>query len=189
MCIVGIALISLVGNVDGLNSDYLLGDGLTLVGAVFYALQIIFIDNYQQKGADPMVLLIAEFLVVGLILLGSWAIFELPQTGISAITSITLEQWLKIGYLTVACTIFAQMAQMFGQRWTTANQSAVILSLEAVFGTLFSVIFGSEILTVAMVIGFVLTFTAIIVNELQINPLKLFMDKRKKEQVENLDNK
>ena len=180
MCVVGIALISLVGSGNEGGSSLLLGDGLTLCSAIFYSLQIIFIDNYQQNGADSIVLLVMEFFVVGVVLLLSWVVFELPSTGLQAIASINLEQWLKIGYLTVACTLFAQMAQIFGQRMTTANQSAVILSLEAVFGTLFSVIFGSEILTVFMVIGFILTFTSVIVNELQLDPIKLFCKKNKK---------
>ena len=74
--------------------------------------------------------------------------------------------------------MLAQMAQIYGQKFTTPNQASLILSLEAVFGTLFSVILGDEKLTVGLVIGFIIIFIAMIINELKLDPLKLFNNKK-----------
>jgi drug/metabolite transporter (DMT)-like permease len=180
-CITGVGMISLLGGDGGTGENVLLGDGLTLLCGVFYSLQIIFIDKFQKDGIDPMSLLTIEFLVVGVVLGISWAVFELPVSGLSAITNIDGSQWFSIIYLTIVCTLFAQFAQIMGQRFANPNQSAIILSLEAVFGAMFSVIFGTEKLTVFLVIGFVLTFSSILINEYKLDPIKIFCKNSKKE--------
>jgi len=179
ICITGVGMISLLGGKGETGSNLLLGDGLTLLSGVFYSLQIIYIDKFQKDGIDPMSLLTIEFLVVGVMLGISWLIFELPVSGIGAILNIGGSQWLSILYLTIVCTLFAQFAQIIGQRFANPNQSAIILSLEAVFGAMFSVIFGTEKLTVFLVIGFILTFSSILINEYKLDPIKLFCKKNK----------
>ena len=176
LCIIGIGVISFYGNAEH-GTNVLLGDIITLGSAVFYSLQIIFIESFQEKGTDPILLLVTEFFCVGIVLGFSWVVFELPYTGMSAVTNISLDQWLSIGYLTLVCTLFAQMAQIYGQRFTTANQSAIILTMEAVFGTAFSVIFGDESLSVLIIVGFALVFVSMMISELRLDPLKLFKRK------------
>ncbi len=182
LCILGVGLVALSGD-SGVGNNVLLGDGLTLVGAVFFSLQIIAIDKFQKSGADSMLLLIFELLTVGVLCGLSTIIFELPSASAHAY-SLNADQILKIGYLAVACTLFAQFAQIIGQKFTTANQSAIILSLEAVFGVLFSVIFASEKLTLMIIIGFVTIFVAILSSEVKIDVKKL-LNKNKKEGKEN----
>lgn len=172
LCLTGIGVISFFGKNES-GGNFLAGDAITLCSAVFYAFQIIFIDNFQKKGESPVFLLVTEFFCVGIVLAFAWLIFELPISGFSAVVNINLKQWLCIGYLTLACTFFAQTAQMFGQRFTTANQSAVILSSEAVFGTAFSVAFGEEKLTVFLVVGFVLVFASVLISEFRFNSKKI----------------
>lgn len=177
LCVVGIGLISLSGD-NGTGSNLILGDGLTLVSAVFFGFQIIFIDRFQQKGYDTLLMLIMQFLTVGVLFAISSLIFELPVRGVSGY-ALNGEQALKIGYLAVACTLFAQSAQMIGQKYTKPNQSAIILSLESVFGMLFSVLVGAEQLSVMLGIGFAVVFIAIMVSELKLDPMKLLRRKAK----------
>ena len=175
MCIVGIGFVAFSGESEQ-ASNTLLGDGLTLVCAIFYGLQIIFISRYQDAGEDTSVLLVLQLLTVGVVCAVLSVIFELPQG--TAGYSLDIKKILKIGYLAVVCTMLAQMAQIYGQKFTTPNQASLILSLEAVFGTLFSVILGDEKLTVGLVIGFIIIFIAMIINELKLDPLKLFNNKK-----------
>lgn len=183
LCIVGVGLVALSGD-SGVGENVLLGDGLTLVGAVFFSLQIIAIDKFQKRGADTMLLLIFELITVGVLCAISSLIFELPVVDISTY-ALSLEQILKIGYLAVACTLFAQFAQIVGQKFTTPNQSAIILSLEAVFGVLFSVLFANEQLTIMIILGFVTIFIAILYSEIKIDFRKIFSNKKDKEGKEN----
>ncbi len=182
MCVVGIGLVALSRD-DASGENVFLGDGLTLISAVFYGLQLIYIDKFRKDGADIKQMLSIELLTVGVLHVIASLIFELPTYGVQGF-ALNVEQILKIGYLTLTCTLFAQFAQMFGQRFTSANQSAIILSLEAVFGVIFSVIFAGEKLTLWLIVGFVVIFTAIMVSELQIQPLKLIKQKTDKQKGE-----
>ena len=175
LCVVGIGFVALWGK-QGSAINVYLGDGLTLVAAVFYALQIIFIAKFQGSGDDTGTLLTFQVLTVGVFCIILSAIFELPK-GFGGYC-LNLEQILKIGYLALACTLGAQMAQIFGQKFTTENQASLILSLEAVFGTLFSVILGDERLTIGLVIGFLIIFIAMMINEFKLDPVKLFNKKK-----------
>ena len=163
VCIVGIGFVSL-SNQEGTGSNVLLGDFLTIIAAVFFALQIIFIDKYQKQKDDFSALLFMELLTVGVICGIGSLIFELPNGTAGYI--LNSEQIFKILYLTIACTLVAQLCQMYGQKLTTSNQASLILSLEAVFGALFSVLLGNEVLSTGLIIGFVIIFIAMVLNEL-----------------------
>ncbi len=168
LCIIGIGFVVFSNGFD-LTGIYI-GDLLTLIAAIFYALQIIYIDKYQGEGQDSMQLLVVELLTVGVVNIILSLIFDAPK-GIQ-VYALNLDQILKIGYLTLFCTLMAQFFMMLGQKLTTANQASVILSLESVFGALFSVIFGSEKVTAFLIIGFLIIFIAVYVNELKKNPFK-----------------
>lgn len=177
LCLIGVGLVAFSGADNSTGESTLFGDILTLVGAVFYSLQILFIDRFQENKSEPISLLVVQFFVVGIVLLGASAIFELQTQGIKAY-ALNFDQLLKIGYLTLACTIYAQGAQFFGQRFITSpGQASLILSLEAVFGVIFSIIIGDEKLTIPLIIGFCVIFLAIIISELRLDPIKLFKKK------------
>jgi drug/metabolite transporter (DMT)-like permease len=173
---VGIGLVAL-SNAQGVGDNTLFGDSLTLISAIFFGLQIIFIDKFQNQGHDTIRLLVVQLLTVGVIFAVSSVIFELPKEGIIGY-ALSTDQILKIGYLTLACTLFAQFAEITGQKFTSPNQASIVLSLESVFGVLFSVIFAGEILTPTIIVGFVVIFMAIMISELKLNPLSLIKYKK-----------
>ena len=177
LCLVGIGLIALSGD-SGTGENLILGDGLTFIGAIFFAFQIVFIYKYQKKGLDNVLLLIFNFLTVGVLFIILSLIFELPVRGIQGYALNASQAW-RIIYLAVMCTLYAQSAQLIGQQFTTANQSAIILSLEAIFGVLFSVIFGTEKLSIILGVGFAVVFIAILISELNIDPKKLLKKRAK----------
>ena len=171
ICIVGIGLIALSGD-EQAGESALFGDGLTLVGAVFFGLQIVFISRFQAKGEDSIILLIFEFLTAGLIFAIISFTAEMSYYGIEAY-ALNGDTLFNIIYLLLACTLFAQSAQMIGQKYTATNQSALILSLESVFGMLFSVIMGVEKITLVLGVGFAVVFVAILISEIQIEKRKI----------------
>lgn len=155
LCIIGIGFVSL-------NGDFSIGIGdlLTICSGVFYALQIIFTAKYASHD-DPMQLLFVELTVIAIVF---W-VTTLSAEGTVGI-KIEAESFLPIIYLAVVCTAGAQLCQMLGQRWTSSNSAAIILSLETVFGTLFSVIFYKEKITWQLWIGFVIIFIAVLLGEI-----------------------
>ena len=69
--------------------------------------------------------------------------------------------------LSLICTTVGFLIQTVGQKYLSANTVSLLLSLEAVFGTLFSVIFLGEVLTGRMILGCVLMFSALLLSELR----------------------
>ena len=178
VCIVGIGLISFSGGSNESGSNLLLGDGLTLFSTIFFALQIIYIDSFSES-ANGKVVLPVQVVSAGIFLFIVSAITELPVYDIKDFI-IKGDKIFNVAYLTLACTLFCQFGQFYGQMLSTSSsQSALILSLESVFGAVFSVIFGDEKLSFLLVVGFVIVFIATIITVMQIDVLKIFRKRDK----------
>ncbi len=70
-------------------------------------------------------------------------------------------------YLTLFCTLLTQFLQIFGQKFTSSGKSSIVMSFEAVFGTVFSVILGHEKLSVQLILGFLSVFISLIIVDLK----------------------
>ena len=152
-CLAGIGFVSLDGDLSVMP-----GDWLTLVGGVFFALHIAFVAHFNSD-KDAVTLTLVQFFTAGVICgAGSLCFETLPS-------SVPPAAWTEIIYLAVCGTAVAMLLQNVGQKYVSSSSAAIILSLEALFGVLFSVIFGYENLSVKLVIGFALIFFAIITSE------------------------
>ena len=99
LCIVGIGLVALSGE-SSTGESYLLGDGLTIVCAIFFALQIIEIDRFQKSGSDAIVLLTYQLLTVAVLFTILTLAYEVPVYGIESF-KLHVDQILKIAYLSL----------------------------------------------------------------------------------------
>ena len=155
LCIVGIGFISLDGSLT-----IRFGDAMTLVCAVFYALHIILVSQFAQ-GRNIYVLTMWQFVGVAICSLIVGGLFE-PMPDWAA---VPMDCWISLAYLAVACTMVALLFQNIGQAHLPPASAALLLSLESVFGVVFSVALGAETLTLRIVFGFALVFAAIIISE------------------------
>jgi drug/metabolite transporter (DMT)-like permease len=177
MCMVGIGFVSLDAD---LNIGF--GEILTVISGLFFALQLIGIFKFGQR-EDMIQLLIVELLFSTLVFFAISLVSESKSYPIA----LKFMDILPILYLSVFATIMAQILQMYGQKVTTANEASLILCLEAVFGTLFSVIFYKEVMTAKLYIGFAIIFVALVISETKlefltkgIDKIKIRRDNRKK---------
>lgn len=175
LCVVGIGLVAISGS-EG-DDNMALGASLTLACAVFYGLQIVFTGKFHESKSDVMQLLFVQLLTVGVIITVCSIAFELPFCGVSAY-KINSEQVWRVIYLTLVCTLYAQLAQILGLKFTESNQASIILSLEAVFGVIFAIIIGDEKMTPTLIVGFSVIFIGTILSELKLDVLKLFGKKK-----------
>jgi len=157
VCITGITMISVSG---GDFSSVCYGDLLTLLGGVFYSLHMVAVATFS-RGRNILLLTMLQFLFSGIIAWFPAIAFETFPTELSplAVTSII--------YLSVMATCLCYILQNAGQKFTTPSTASLILSLEAVFGVLFSVMFTSEKITPKIFTGFALVFLAIIISEVK----------------------
>ncbi len=156
LAIVGIGFLTLEGSMATIN----IGDILTLICAVAFAFDI-FYTNHFVKTENAISLTIVQFItaatlgVFGVLIQG-----DMP-------TSIENEAVLAIIYLAVFSTTIAYVCQNVGFKYTTATKGAIILSLEALFGMIFSVLFLHEAMTARLIIGAAIIMGAILLTELK----------------------
>lgn len=158
MCVLGIGLVSLSG-----TSPFNIGDALTLVCGIFYALQIILTERFIGD-CDALSLTGVEFGMAAVICLAGALIFESAPVGLS------LELWGSIAYMGVMCTALCFFLQTWGMRYTPSSTAAVIMTFESVFAIIISVIFYDEPVTVRLICGFTLIIASVIISEMA--PLK-----------------
>lgn len=134
------------------------GEILAILGAIFFAGQITALGHYTKQG-DVCLLSVFQMLTCCILGFVCAVIFEeAPQ-------NIGLEMLMPVSYLGVFSTFLAFLCQTVGQKYTTSARAAIIMSLESVFGTLFSIMILSEKLTINVGIGACLILVSVIIAE------------------------
>lgn len=155
LCLCGIALVSLNG---GFNMQA--GDLLSLLSSISFAIAIFLVSVYSEK-CDVMLMTITEFVTMAVL---SW--ISIPFANESFIrVSWDVSLIVSLVFLSLLSSVVAFVFQNIGQKHIPASQASLILSMEAVFGVIFSIIFYGEALTYKTAAGFLLIFIAIIVSE------------------------
>ncbi len=156
-CLAGLACVAYGG--EGTFS-LRFGDLITLLSAVFLSLHVLYTAKLSP-GHSVTVLTIVQFLVAGLMGIGSGLLLE-PTPDFA---NLSQETWISLGYLTVFASCIALGLQNAAVARVDPAQASLFLSLEAVFGVLFSVMFLAETPTPTALLGFGLIFAAIVVSE------------------------
>jgi drug/metabolite transporter (DMT)-like permease len=69
-------------------------------------------------------------------------------------------------YLGIFSTSISFFIQTYAQNKVHANKTALLLSTESLFGSIFSVILLGELLTPKLILGCIIIFLAILISEL-----------------------
>lgn len=141
LSIIGIAVMSLES-----FTQVNLGDVLTLGAALFFALQIIFTNEFVEN-ENIFTLTTIQVGTAGLLGL----IVSLIRNDV--VQPLEMEGIIAAVYLGAISTMLAFLLQTASQRYTSETETAIILSTEAVFGMLFSAVILKEIITIKMLIG------------------------------------
>lgn len=142
------------------------GDLFLIGDAVLFAFQILFIDFFMERGAEPVLTTCVEFLFVGLCLLPPALLIERPSAdAIWAARGTILYAGLMSG--AVGYTM-----QMLGQRELEPTGASLLMSLESVFAALFGWLLLGERMTARELFGCALVFAAVILSQLPIGKQK-----------------
>ena len=162
LCVIGIGFVSLNGDLS-MN----LGDILTLCGGFLYAIHILMVQHFSKdlnEGAFTAIQFVGGAILACIVAI----IFE----DIQIITQIQSSIFFQIFYLAFFATAMTMVCQTVGQKYTNECRASLILSLESVFGVLFSVLFYGEVLSIPIIIGFAIIFIALIISETKLSFLK-----------------
>jgi len=156
------SVISLAGLwvLTGGMSDVNVGDLITLVGAMAYALHVLYSDKYMKSGVDPVLISCQQFVFVGLMSLATALVlgrsFEIS----------TSSAWRAIVFVALFPTLSAFVIQMFAQRITEPLKVSLIFASQPVFAAMFAWTLGGEDPVLHRALGGILIVVALIVASL-----------------------
>jgi len=153
LCLFGIGILSLRG---GLGMS--VGDILTVLSGVPCAVNIV-ISSIVCQNKNPLLLTTIELGVVAVL---AWICVLFTNTFPKAFPLNTVGGIVYLGLVATALCLFLQS---YGLKYAEASIGGMLLSLESVFGVLFSVIIYHEKITFRMIVGFLLIFVAIILSQ------------------------
>lgn len=152
LALAGIAFLSLRG-----SAEIQIGDFITLGFALLFSAQIVIVGNLPEKCKTIPITFYQT--LASAVFAGIAAFCTGIPNGLFSIHS-----WTGIVYLGVINTAVALGLQNFAQKYTSESHAALLLSLESVFGLIFSILYYGDILTLRMAIGCALIFAALLVS-------------------------
>jgi len=154
-CVIGGYFLSDIG-----DADIRFGDSLVLIGALFWALHIIYIGKIIKKFDLPFFIALAQNFIVAVLSFVLVFIFE--EFDFSKIKLETVE----ILYAGVLSGGVAFALQLFGQRNISAAPAAIVMSLEGIVAAVAAWIILNQILGLNNIIGCSLILSGILLSQL-----------------------
>ena len=154
-CVLGGYFLSDINNVE-----VRFGDTLVLIGAVFWALHIIYIGKIILRFDLPFFIALLQNLIVATLSFVLVILFE--EFDFSKIKLETIE----ILYAGILSGGAAFALQLFGQKNISAAPAAIIMSLEGVVAAISAWIILSQILGINNIIGCLLILTGVLLSQL-----------------------
>ena len=154
-CVVGGYFLSDIG-----NADVRFGDSLVLVGALFWALHIIYIGKIIKQFNLPFFIALLQNIIVSALSFVLVIIFE--EIDFSKIKLETFE----ILYAGILSGGAAFALQIFGQKNIAAAPAAIIMSLEGVVAAIAAWIILNQILGINNIIGCTLILSGVLLSQL-----------------------
>ncbi len=154
-CIIGGYFLS-----DINNTEIRFGDSLVLIGALFWALHIIYIGKIIHRFDLPFFIALIQNLIVAALSFILVIIFE--EINFSKIALETIE----ILYAGILSGGVAFALQLFGQRNISAAPAAIVMSLEGVVAAIAAWIILNQFLNINNIIGCSLILAGVLLSQL-----------------------
>ena len=154
-CVLGGYFLSDINNVE-----VRFGDTLVLIGAVFWALHIIYIGKIILKFDLPFFIALMQNLIVATLSFVLVLIFE--EIDFSKIKLETIE----ILYAGILSGGAAFALQLFGQKNISAAPAAIVMSLEGVVAAISAWVILNQILGINNIIGCLLILSGVLLSQL-----------------------
>ncbi len=168
LVLVGLILLSSKGEnvfdfINQLGSDFNLGDLLTLLCALLFAFQVVYVDVFTKK-YEFMPMVFIQLLITGL---GGFALAYLFSTSSLEQVKLTINTNLifAIVYTSIFASILATIIQLKYQKLVSPTKAGIIFSIEPIFAAIFAYFLLSEKISNFGFIGCVLIFAGVIVSE------------------------
>ena len=159
LSLTGIGLLALGGDdISGIN----IGDILTLLCGLFFALHILWTEKCNKEGCDTIIITMLQFAFAAFF---GWILAPFMDGAFPIVAIQTPKVVLSMLYLGLFSSMICFSLQNIGLKYVQSSLASLFLSFESVFGVLFSTIFMHETLTLKMAVGCALIFSAIVIAE------------------------
>lgn len=172
--------VTLVLNIYNDNSNFNIGDGLTIICGAMFALQFIVLDKFaNQKGDDEKInafnFTFIQLLVVALLAILTTLIFEKDKFAIIEWTGSSVG-WLC--FLGICATAIAYLLQFFAQERISADLTSVLSCSDSMFALVLSIIIGFDVFSWTLICGGLLMLIGMVFAAL---PIKKLLRKKQDE--------
>lgn len=154
-----LALVGIFYLNGGHLSDFNIGDGLMVIGAVFWGVQVFLIGLLGRETGLPVIISAISFVAVGILSSALAFGFETPDLGAIG------DGWIEIAYAGIMSTAVAYTLQAVAQQYVPAPNAAIVLSAESLFAALGGALLLGERLSPLGYAGATLIFVAIVLVE------------------------
>ncbi|MCS7228526.1 MAG: DMT family transporter [Candidatus Kryptonium sp.] len=142
-----------------LGRDFTIGDFLTLLCAVMFALYIVYLDIYSRLHPTSILVLIQ-------LATTSIASFLIAPFFEDIKLNFTFQLFFALVYTSLLATILATYIQTEYQKFTTPTRAAVIFTMEPVFAGAIAWVFLNEHLSSFALLGSALMLGGLLISEL-----------------------
>ncbi len=169
LVLVGLIMLSSKGEnivdfIKQLGSDFNLGDLLTLLCALLFAFQVVYVDVFTKK-YEYLPMVFVQLLITGIggfILSYIFSIASLETVKFTFNTTVVT----AILYTAIFASIIATVIQLKFQKFVSPTKAGIIFSIEPIFAAVFAYFLLSEKISNFGLIGCVLIFIGLIVSEI-----------------------
>lgn len=148
------------------------GELLGLGSTVFFAFQILFIDEFGQD-SDPIKLTLVQFLTCAVLSVAGMGVVGFPDG------AIVKESIVSVIYVGVFSAGIGYTLQTVGQKYTEPSVAALIMSLESVVGMIGGALILHETHSLAELAGCMLVFVSVILAQASLPKKFLQFDKNR----------
>ncbi len=144
-----------------------LSDGLVLLCAVAFSLQILAVDRYSPS-CDALKLAAIQFLTCGVLASVLMVVRDIVPVGLSAWSAplATREAWIPLLYAAILSSAVGYTLQIIGQKGLNPTLASLLMSLESLFAVLAGWLILHQRLTPRELLGAGLMAVAIVLAQL-----------------------
>lgn len=168
LVLVGLIMLSSKGEnvfefLSQLGNDFNLGDLLTLLCALLFAFQVVYVDVFTKK-YDYLPMVFIQLLITGL---GGFILSYLFSVTSLEPIKLTISNNLifAILYTSIFASIIATIIQLKFQRNVSPTKAGIIFSIEPIFAAVFAYFLLNEKISNFGLMGCVLIFIGVVVSE------------------------
>ncbi|MEO8232152.1 MAG: DMT family transporter [Ignavibacteriota bacterium] len=146
-----------------IGSDFNFGDLLTLICALLFAFQVVYVDVFTKK-YDYLPMVFVQLLITGL---GGFILaYIFSITSLEAFRfTVNFNVIIAILYTSIFASIIATVIQLKYQKTVSPTKAGIIFSIEPIFAAIFAYFLLSENISNFGLAGCVLIFSGLILSE------------------------